>query len=111
MDRHLLDWLPHPEEVFPKEHDGYLWTTVHLSGTLDAPQQDLSPLIMEAVKDEPGAAVGLYLVSSAFGWRVCLAPSDRPSQGNPAGWSKRLDCLETTRSKTRKYFIWASSTP
>ena len=59
--RHLLDWLPKPEEVFPHEHDGYLWTTVHLSGTTDAPQQDLSPRIMELLKENPGAALGLLL--------------------------------------------------
>src|SRR5438874_2313134 len=59
--RHLLDWLPKPEEVFPREHDGYLWTTVHLSGTTDAPQQDLSPRIMEVLKESPGAALGLLL--------------------------------------------------
>jgi hypothetical protein len=58
---HLLDWLPKPEEVFPREHDGYLWTTVHLSGTTDAPQQDLSPRIMEVLKENPGAALGLML--------------------------------------------------
>ena len=59
--RHLLDWLPKPEEVFPHEHDGYLWTTVHLSGTTDAPQQDLSPRIIEVLKENPGAALGLLL--------------------------------------------------
>ena len=59
--RHLLDWLPKPEEVFPHQHDGYLWTTVHLSGTIDAPQQDLSPRIMEVLKENPGAALGLLL--------------------------------------------------
>src|SRR5438094_2812545 len=57
--RPLLDWLPKPEEVFPHEHDGYLWTTVHLSGTTDAPQQDLSPRIMEVLKENPGAALRL----------------------------------------------------
>jgi hypothetical protein len=59
--RYLLDWLPRPEEVFPHEHDGYLWTTVHLSGTTDAPQQDLSARIMEVLKENPGAALGLLL--------------------------------------------------
>lgn len=39
--RHLLGWLPNAEEVFSNEHDGYLWTSVHLSGTLDAPQTGL----------------------------------------------------------------------
>src|SRR5437660_8937813 len=59
--RYLLDWLPKPEEVFPHQHDGYLWTTVHLSGTIEAPQQDLSPRIMEVLKENPGAALGLLL--------------------------------------------------
>ena len=58
--RRLLDWLPKPEEVFPREHDGYLWTTVHLSGTLDSPQQDLSPRIVDALKESPGAALGVF---------------------------------------------------
>jgi hypothetical protein len=71
--RYLLDWLPKPEEVFPHEHDGYRWTTVHLSGTIDAPQQDLSPRIMEVLKENPGAALGLLLrqfgewLKNAFG--------------------------------------------
>ena len=58
--RPLLSWLPTAEEVFPREHDGYLWTTVHLAGTLDAPQQDLSPRIMEAIKSDPGTALKLF---------------------------------------------------
>src|SRR5436309_1807689 len=59
--RYLLDWLPKSEEVFRHQHDGYLWTTVYLSGTTDAPQQDLSPRIMEVLKENPGAALGLLL--------------------------------------------------
>jgi hypothetical protein len=35
--------------------------TVHLSGTIEAPQQDLSPRIMEVLKENPGAALGLLL--------------------------------------------------
>lgn len=57
--RRLLDWLPNPQEVFPREHDGYLWTTVNLSGTIDKPEQDLSPRIMDAIKESPSAALGL----------------------------------------------------
>jgi hypothetical protein len=57
----LLNWLPAAEKIFPREHDGYRWTTVHLSGTLDAPQQDLSPRIMEAIKSDPGQALKLFL--------------------------------------------------
>jgi hypothetical protein len=73
VTRHLLDWLAKPEEVFPRQHDGYLWTTVHLSGTTDAPQQDLSPRIMEVLKENPGTALGLLLrqlgewLKNAFG--------------------------------------------
>jgi hypothetical protein len=59
VTRRLLDWLPKPEEVFPRERDGYLWTTVHLSGTLDKPEQDLSPRIMDAIKESPSAALGI----------------------------------------------------
>ena len=57
--REYLEWLPQPEEVFPSEKAGYLWTTVHLSGTTDKPEQDLSPRIVEALKESPGAFLGL----------------------------------------------------
>jgi hypothetical protein len=55
--RRLLAWLPKPEEVFPREKGGYLWTAVHLSGTIKSPQQDLSPRIVEAIKESPTAAL------------------------------------------------------
>jgi hypothetical protein len=58
LTRKYLEWLPHPEEVFSREAGGYLWTTVHLSGTLDAPQQDLSPRLVQALTDSPGALLG-----------------------------------------------------
>ena len=61
LTRQYLDWLPHPEEVFTREAGGYLWTTVHLSGTLDKPQQDLSPRLIQALTDSPGA-----LLATAF---------------------------------------------
>ena len=47
------------EEVFIRQRRGYLWTTVHLSVTLDAPQQDLSPRIMKVFKESPTAYLGL----------------------------------------------------
>ena len=59
LARRYLDWLPKADEIFAREHDGYLWTTVHLSGTIDAPEQDLSPRITEVIKESPGAALGL----------------------------------------------------
>lgn len=57
--REYLEWLPQANEVFPKERAGYLWTTVHLSGTIDQPGQDLSPRIVDALKESPGAFLGL----------------------------------------------------
>jgi hypothetical protein len=71
----LLDWLPKAAEVFPREHDGYLWTTVRLSGTLDRPEQDLSPRIVDAIKQSPGSALGILFrglgewLRGAFGGR------------------------------------------
>jgi hypothetical protein len=59
LAREYLEWLPRPEEVFAKERAGYLWTTVHLSGTTDQPGQDLSPRVIEALKESPGAFLGL----------------------------------------------------
>jgi len=65
LAREYLEWLPHAEEVFPTEKAGYLWTTVHLSGTIDQPGQDLSPRIIEALKESPGAF--LQLMFRQFG--------------------------------------------
>jgi hypothetical protein len=59
LTRRYLDWLPNPEEVFNREQSGYLWTTVHLSGTIDEPKQDLSSRIIELFKQSPGAYLGL----------------------------------------------------
>lgn len=59
LAREYLEWLPNAGEVFPKEKAGYLWTTVHLSGTIDKPEQDLSPRVVEALKESPGAFLGL----------------------------------------------------
>src|SRR5687768_93750 len=57
--REYLEWLPQAGEVFPRANGGYLWTTVKLSGTTDKPEQDLSPRIIEALKESPGAFLGL----------------------------------------------------
>jgi hypothetical protein len=54
-----LDWLPNPEEVFSRQQDGYLWTNVRLSGTIDDPGQDLSPRIIDLFKQSPGAYLRL----------------------------------------------------
>ncbi len=59
VPREYLEWLPHAEEVFANERGGYLWTTVHWSGTIEQPQQDLSPRIIDALQESPGAFLGL----------------------------------------------------
>jgi len=59
LAREYLEWLPRLQEVFPREKAGYFWTTVHLSGTIDQPEQDLSPRVIEALKESPGAFLGL----------------------------------------------------
>jgi hypothetical protein len=59
LTREYLDWLPNPEEVFSRRSGGYLWTDVHLSGTIDEPRQDLSQRIIELFKESPGAYLGL----------------------------------------------------
>jgi hypothetical protein len=59
LTRGYLDWLPNPEEVFSRRSSGYLWTDVHLSGTIDEPRQDLSQRIIELFKGSPGAYLGL----------------------------------------------------
>ena len=59
LTRQSLDWLPNPEEVFTQKRSGYLWTIVHLSGTIDEPKQDLSPRIIELFKESPSAYLGL----------------------------------------------------
>jgi len=61
VTREYLDWLPKPEEIFTRERGGYLWTTVHLSGTIEEPKQDLSPRIVDLFEESPGAYLGLLL--------------------------------------------------
>jgi len=67
LTREYLDWLPNPEEVFNRKQGGYLWTNVRLFGTLDDPEQDLSPRIIELFKQSPGAYLGL-LFRQFEGW-------------------------------------------
>ncbi len=67
ISRPHLDWLPNPEEIFSHQQGGYLWTTVHLSGTIDQPKQDLSPRIIALFKESPGAYLQL-LFRQFEGW-------------------------------------------
>ena len=59
--RKYLEWLPRAEEIFARESDGYLWTTVNLAGSLQKPKEDLSPRVAELLKKSPGAAVGIFI--------------------------------------------------
>jgi hypothetical protein len=59
--REYLEWLPDPEEVFASQEGGYLWTTVHLSGTIEQPHQDLSPRVAEQFQESPIAFLGMIL--------------------------------------------------
>jgi hypothetical protein len=55
------------EEVFGRRHGAYLWTNVRLFGTIDDPGQDLSPRIIELLKQSPGAYLQL-LFRQFEGW-------------------------------------------
>ena len=67
LTREYLDWLPNPEEVFTRKQNGYLWTDVRLFGTIDDPEQNLSPRIIELFKQSPGAYLRL-LFRQFDGW-------------------------------------------
>jgi hypothetical protein len=61
MAPEYLSWLPKAkEEIFTREEDGLLWTTVHLSGTVAKPETDLGPRLAQALKKDPAAATGLF---------------------------------------------------
>ena len=59
LAREYLDWLPNPQGVFSRHSGGYLWTDVHLSGTINEPRQDLSQRIIELFNESPGAYLSL----------------------------------------------------
>jgi hypothetical protein len=56
-----LEWLPKAQRLFTRQRDGYLWTTVQLGGTMNDPQEDLSPRVAELLKKSPAAALGLFI--------------------------------------------------
>jgi hypothetical protein len=73
LTREYLDWLPNPEEVFSRRSNGYLWTDVHISGTIDEPKQDLSQRIIELSKNHRARISICFSVSSEIGSRKHLA--------------------------------------
>ena len=60
VTRKYLEWLPRAEEIFAREKDGYLWTTVKLAGSVRSPREDLSPRVAALLKKSPGTAVGIF---------------------------------------------------
>ena len=54
LARSAVRWLPVVgTRVFDQpERDGYLWTTVHLSGPVNHPQEDLTPRLLAATEQE-----------------------------------------------------------
>ena len=60
VTRKYLEWLPRAEQIFDRERDGYLWTTVKLAGNVRSPREDLSPRVAELLKKSPGTAVGIF---------------------------------------------------
>src|SRR5262245_66273355 len=57
--RRYLDWLPQAEDVFNRERNGYLWTTVHLCGTIDVLGQDVSSRTIDLFPQSPVAELHL----------------------------------------------------
>lgn len=59
-----LSWLPKAkEDIFTKEEGKYLWTKVKLSGSLQDPQNDLTPRLAQALKRSPAESTGLFFRS------------------------------------------------
>ncbi len=57
-----LHWLPNAREtVFSREHDGYCWTTVRMSGNLKHPKDDLTPRLKSTLAETPFAFMSLLL--------------------------------------------------
>jgi hypothetical protein len=60
MAPEYLAWLPDAGEVFTRGDGDYWWVTVHLSGTIEKPQQDLSPRISSMLEEHPGALLEFF---------------------------------------------------
>lgn len=73
-----LQWLPGSRErVFTRNEDGYLWTPVRVSGTIGAPEEDLSRRLSAAARQElleTGARMLEKPAEAARGLLDALAP-------------------------------------
>lgn len=56
--RDVLKWLPGAEKrVFTEARAGFVWTTMNVGGTIEAPAEDLSPRLAKAAVEETIEAV------------------------------------------------------
>jgi hypothetical protein len=56
-----LKWLPTAKRaIFKEKEDAYHVTTIHLSGTMQKPHQDLSARVLNQVEGSPGTAIKLF---------------------------------------------------
>ncbi|HEY8966037.1 MAG TPA: hypothetical protein VIM58_06315 [Candidatus Methylacidiphilales bacterium] len=63
-----LKWLPKQGvPLFPEEADGYRWTTITLSGTVQEPKDDFSPRLRDALLASPSTLLKL-------GWEEVFGP-------------------------------------
>ncbi|SDU17758.1 hypothetical protein SAMN05444156_2429 [Verrucomicrobium sp. GAS474] len=63
-----LKWLPkHGVTLFPEERDGFRWTEIALSGTIEKPKEDFTPRLRAALFHSPGTLLKL-------GWTELFAP-------------------------------------
>ena len=91
--RKYLEWLPRAEEIFARERI-YLWTTVNLAGSLQNPQEDLSPRVAELLKKSPGAAIGIFFRRMGEWFEETLGESER-------------HCMRKVYHKTRGFLTGA----
>lgn len=61
-----LSWIPEAEQlIFKDAHDGHLWTPVRITGTVEHPQNDLTPRLTAAGVE--AAASGIEAASKVLG--------------------------------------------
>jgi hypothetical protein len=60
-----LRWLPTAESaIFTRAEGGYHFTTIHISGTSQKPQQDLSARVLKEIGNHPFVALKLFFNGS-----------------------------------------------
>ena len=79
-----LHWLPNAREtVFSREHDGYCWTTVRMSGDLKHPKDDLTPRLKSTLAETPFAFMSLLLRGIGDWFEYPFGHNDHESPPQP----------------------------